>query len=343
MKKGLWIILAAALGGVLTGCGSSEKAVSSGDGAAAGPVTLKIHCDYTEEHPSAKILAQFIEKVETGTNGEVKIQPFYAGALGDYTTVFDEVAKGSIDMTWGCASSTYGEVFNLPVFQYLASNWEEAREAFGPESFVYSTMEEECDKIGIKLLSLHCTGAGGLASTKMPKDWETWGVDHGILLRVANTEITSVPIQEMGYRVQGINWSELFTAVQTGVVDGFVGAHPPICYDQFRDVIKYYIQINNFFDVATISIHGETFEKLTKEQQEVLKSAALWAFEESIKVGQEEEQRYMDMMQDYGIEVIRPSEEVLNGFAEKCRETAWPKLKDSIGEELYNQLVESYS
>lgn len=58
-------------------------------------MTLKIHCDYTEDHPASQLLAQFCDRVSEATNGTVTVKPYYAGALGDYTTVFDEVAAAA--------------------------------------------------------------------------------------------------------------------------------------------------------------------------------------------------------------------------------------------------------
>ena len=126
MKKVMASLLSCAmLLSVLSGCGGQ----AGSDGKKGGDeksVTLKIHCDYTEDHPTAQILAQFCEKVSEATDGTLTVKPYYAGSLGDYTTVFDEVSKGSIDMTFGCNSTTFGQALNIWNMPYLAATWEEA-------------------------------------------------------------------------------------------------------------------------------------------------------------------------------------------------------------------------
>jgi len=338
-------LFALALAGIMTlslvACGGSKKEETKEE-AKAESVELKIHCDYTEDHPTAQLLAEFCEKVNADTNGTLTIKPYYAGALGDYTTVFDEVAQGSIDMTFGCTSVTYGQIFNLWNMPYLAPTWESAIEMFGPGSYMDTVTKELCDEIGMTMLGFHLVGAGGLAATKMPANWETFGADHEILIRVPNSDTQTIPLSDMGYNIQAINWSELFTAVQTGVVDGFVGGHPPAVYDQFRDVVKYYLQINNFFEVACIGINKATFESLSAEQQTALQEGAVWVFNESCVRGEEVENEYLQKLEDYGIEVIKPEAAVLEELAAQCREISWPKIKASFqNDEIFDGLVAS--
>lgn len=355
MKKLVAMILVLVMmAGLLAGCGSSNQntpAASPADnGADEAPateeksVTLRINNDYAESSPSGKLLADFCQRVSDATDGTVTVKPYYSGALGDYVTVFEEVSKGSIEMSFNSIPVTFGEVFGITGLPYLASSWEDAKNVYAPGAYLDTTMKELCEGVGVELLGLYMVGAGGLATNKMPTDWETWGAKHDILIRVPNSDLHRIPMEAMGYNTQGVNWAELFTAVQTGVVDGFVGGHAPTCYEQFRDVIKYYIQINNFFESAGISINKDVFDSLSQRQQEALKEAAVWVFNESIARGEEEENEYMQMMTDYGIEVIKPDEEVLSTWATKCREEVWPQLKESVNnDEIFDGLVASLS
>ena len=358
MKKTICMILAVVMVvGLLAGCGSntapaSEPATSAApadNAAAAAPaaaeeqsVVLRINNDYAESSPSGQLLADFCQRVYDATDGTVTVKPYYSGALGDYVTVFEEVSKGSIDMSFNSIPVTFGEVFGITSLPYLTSTWDDVEKVYAVGGYLDTTMKELCSGVGVELLGLYMVGAGGLATNKMPANWETWGAKHDILIRVPNSDLHRIPMEAMGYNTQGINWAELFTAMQTGVIDGFVGGHAPTCYEQFRDVIKYYIQINNFFESAGISINKAKFESLSERQQNALREAAVWAFNESIARGEEEENEYMDLMTEYGIEVIKPDPSILADWAKKCREEVWPQLKESIGnDEIYEGLVAS--
>lgn len=339
MKKTLSIVLCAVMIlSLLAGCGGSSG--SGGSGKSAEVKTFKIHCDYVESHPVSQQLAQFCKMVEEKTNGSLIIKPYYAGQLGDYSTCFDEVAEGSLEMTFGMCSETYGAQVNITNFPYLAPTWEDALKVFAPDAYVPTFLKEFLAEHNITVLAMHCVGAGSLATNKEPKDFETWGTNKECLIRVPNAKIVYSVFQDMGYQTQGINWSELFTAVQTGVVDGFVGGHPPAVYEQFRDVVKYVYQINNFFEMAPVAINTDIYNSLTDTEKQALQEAANWVFEDSVSSGEAVENEYLQKLADYGITVVKPDPELLRSWAEKTREEVWPGLKDELGEDVYNGLIE---
>ncbi len=178
-----------------------------------------------------------------------------------------------------------------------------------------------------------------MGTTKPVQNFDTYGADKGLLIRAANTPVIMEPIKAMGFRVQGINWSECFTALQTGVVDGMVGGHPPVMYEQFRDVVKYIYQINNFFEMGTVAINADTFNKLSPEQQAVLQEAAEWEFEQSYTLGTANEGKYLDLLADSGIEVTIPSEEWLTDTANHIRAEVWPQIAADLNDEEFVNTV----
>ena len=353
MKKTVALILALVLVVALfSGCGSSSSAPASSAPAAnsgadsnAAPeeksVTLRIHCDFNEDHPTSILLQEFCDHVYEETNGTVTIQPYWASLLGDYTVVFDEVVQGTIDMTFSCPSTTYGNKFNIGVLPYLAADWDELAKMMNPDSFIFKTTYDACDEIGVKLLAMHSTGAGVLATTKEVTDYGTWGTPKGILIRVPNADYFSIPFQKMGYNTQGMNWTDIFNSLQTGVIDGFVGGQAAGVYDQFRDVCTHVYYINNFYEIAMVAINKATFESLSESQQAALSKWANWVYEENCKRGPELEKETMQKLADYGLTIVVPTDEELQNLSKGCREEVWPDLVDSmIGEGGYDALME---
>ena len=97
-----------------------------------------------------------------------------------------------------------------------------------------------------------------------------------------------------------------------------------------------------FFEAGTISINKDTFESLSADQQAALEEAAAWAFDESVTGGEATENEYLQKMEDYGIEVVKPDDAVLEAFAASCREEVWPELRASIdNDEVFDGLMAS--
>ncbi len=78
--------------------------------------------------------------------------------------------------------------------------------------------------------------------------------------------------EALGYIPSPIPFSEAFTAVQTGVVDGVIGSGAEGYYASFRDVTKTYIPANTHFEVWYMIISNESLAELSDEDQAALKN-----------------------------------------------------------------------
>ena len=128
-------------------------------------------------------------------------------------------------------------------------------------------------------------------------------------------------------------FSESFTAVQTGVVDGVIGSGAEGYYSSFRDVTKYYIPINTHFEVWYLLINEETYKGLPDDQKKILDEAAgrfqakRW---ENVAADQKENEQ---KLAGCGAQIVPLTEEEIQNTAKKVRETVWPKVLEDVGKE----------
>ena len=123
----------------LTGCGGSD----SGDTAADGSQTydLRLATLYPADHELTISAQAAADKIEEETGGNVKITIYPSDQLGDYTSVYEEVMKGTIDMTINTMVTTYDSNLEMLTIPYLASSYEEAKEIFcNPDSYFFQTV-----------------------------------------------------------------------------------------------------------------------------------------------------------------------------------------------------------
>ncbi len=99
-----------------------------------------------------------------------------------------------------------------------------------------------------------------------------WSI--GIKVRVPGVKAFQLLGEALGYIPSPIPFSEAFTAVQTGVVDGVIGSGAEGYYVSFRDVTTTYVPANTHFEVWYMIISNESLAALSDEDQATLKEEA---------------------------------------------------------------------
>jgi TRAP-type C4-dicarboxylate transport system substrate-binding protein len=143
----------------------------------------------------------------------------------------------------------------------------------------------------------------------------------------------------LGYISSPIPFSEAFTAVQTGVVDGVIGSGAEGYYASFRDVTKTYIAANTHFEVWYMIINTETLNDLEAASRKALVAAATdfetkrWATAEADQ-GKNEKK-----LADNGANLVHLSSDQLTAMAKKVRAEVWPEILNDVGKEWGNEIL----
>lgn len=143
------------------------------------------------------------------------------------------------------------------------------------------------------------------------------------------------PMEDLGFGPVSIPYGEVPTAIQTKVVDGWVGGTPNMNYAWVGEMINY-MYVNYIFAEATSYVLSEkTLAKLTPEDQEILIDVFQQQSMTSFTEAEANERVYMQKLEDdYDVEVIEFTKEQIQAYADFVRETTWPKLEDLLTKEL---------
>lgn len=347
MKKAFFssFVLVLSLMLLLVGCGGGDSKKDEGEksgGKTEAKFTFKLSGAYPTEHPNTKAMEKFAQIVEEKTNGEIQFDIFPAAQLGDYTVIYEEIMKGTIEMGFTSLPTNYDERLSINWINYLAESYDVAKEVFAPGSFFYQTNEKLLEEAGVKYLGFHVEGLGGIGTVDPLKNITKPGADKGILLRVPPIDIYKEAMEDLGFRTVSIPYAELYQALQTGVADGWAGGPPVANYHDVSDVIKHYYQFNDYFEMVPIIMNMKKWEEIGEENQKIIQEAAHQIMMESFERAEKDDKEYMEKMKEKGIEIVTFSDEELKAFADHVRKTTWPKLKDKLGEEIYNGLIQSY-
>ncbi|QOR37746.1 TRAP transporter substrate-binding protein DctP [Billgrantia diversa] len=282
--------------------------------------------------------ASIIEENTKGTPDEISVDIFYQDELGDQKEVFDLLMVGEVDMMINWPMTSYDRRMGLRNVPYLFLDWEEAFAAYKTGGWLNDLYSEVHEDMGLKFFGAYPEGFAGVA-TRGQYATTVEGAD-GLKIRVPGNFPNPETMQAMGYAPVSITWGEVYTSLQTGVVDGDGGNVIYWDYEYFRDVLDYYVRTRHNFVTGVLSMNQQSWEQLNKNQKEIVADAAAEVSAQQFEDAREFDQSYVEKAIEAGMKYIEPSEEELQELALVTREKVWPQLDDEFGSELVSKIRE---
>ena len=299
MKKVLAMILSLAMVLSLAACGGSSSE-STGDAAEESTgevITLRASSSTAPTHPYNVGLEKFAELVAERTNGQIKIDIFPSAQLGDERANIEDLQMGTLDIA---VSSTgplgnFVEDFLILDLPYLFSNYEHAHAVLDGE--VGEGLKAQLTDLG------HCRQ---IVVTKSKLAINTPADCAGLKLRCMENQAHIAAFSALGMDPTPMAWSEVFTALQQGVIDGQENPIAVIYSNAVYEAQAHLAITNHVYSAAMILFSQATMEKLTAEQQQILLDAAqeVAAYERSLCEDGEAEQ--IAEMESKGLQVTYP-------------------------------------
>ncbi len=310
-------------------------------GALAKTIKLKVAGISPLEYRGTRSLMRVKEEVEAQTEGRIEFDVFPMNQLGDYTQVFEEIRRGTIEMGLIFLPSQFDKLLELGSLPYLGTNYEEIAKQLSPGSYLYKTVESSLAKLGVTLLRIYGDGFIGVGSTKRPQDPGNPKATKNMLIRVAPVVAYKLCAEHMGFRTTNIPYADTYSAIQTGVCDGWLGGSSVINYQVFGDVIKFYTPYNCLFDQTAFMINTKLWKSLKPEDKKIIISAVNREADKSFADCKAEDTSYLQKMKDKGIEIVTLSPEDLSNLAEHVRKEAWPELAEIYGKDVMENIEKS--
>ncbi|MFX0541086.1 TRAP transporter substrate-binding protein DctP [Roseovarius sp. S4756] len=304
---------------------------------AMAQTSLKLATDSgAKGSPSGDALDRWAALIEEGTGGEVEVDVFYQNELGSQAEVLDLLVAGDLDMMINWPVTSYDERLGVLFTPYMVTSWEEAFEAYKPGGWVNEVLTDVWADLGIKFFGPWPEGFNGIASkgkyAMTPEDAKDLKIRVPAMFPMAES------VQALGYQTATIDWSEVFTAIQTGVVDGDGANIIYWDYEYFRDVLDYYNQTKMQFVTGVMTMNEGSWDALSEDQQQVVADAANTVMNEGFENARELDEHYIQQAKDAGMTYIEPSEEELNEMAKKVRGEVWPLMEERIGKEIMDKI-----
>lgn len=323
---------------ILVGC-ADENVEATGTDTKFTERTLKFGHVRPEGSSTDKDAIAFMSAITDGTEGNLKFDVYPNSQLGDYSLVQERLGIGDVEMQLAPAAPNINVAITIGSLPYLAGTWNEAKEKFANGSKLYTSIGEMFAEENIKMLAGYPKYFGSIITVKEPNAPGDPSVNKNIKIRVPGIKSFELVATSLGYQGSPIAFSEAFTSIQTGIVDGAIGSGAEGYYSSFRDVTKYYLPVNSHFEIWWLQMSMETWNKLSDSEKSVIEAAAAKFEQDRWAVAPDEEQEYIDLLEEAGAKIYTFTEEEYAKMAEKAREEVWPKLREDYGAELFDEIT----
>lgn len=227
------------------------------------------------ENPAHACTAVFSNILEAGTNGSVDVEVFGSNQLGTAAEHVQQVRDGILQATLtstGALASYYPriDVLNLPfAFNDNSSTYELFDGPFGT-----ALARDIEDTLGdVVVLGFPDTG-GFFAVTNSKRPIADLSDFEGVRVRTMTLPSHQKIMQALGAEAYPLAWGEVYSGLQTGVIDGQMNPVPIISFANFAEVQKYMTLTNHLFSPYTFMINRAFYEGLTDHERTVLHHAA---------------------------------------------------------------------
>ena len=336
MKKILSILLALALTLSFAACGGNSAPAA--DDGADKVYELKFAGSMPVDSPSSQAMERIKEYCETESGGRLKITTYPANQLGDSTLVFEDIMAGNVDMGCFFTNNSYDVRFAVNSMPYLVTSAEQAKQVYSPGSHYFAAYGELFEALDVKLLGIHGDGFVGLLYTKYPTNYEDVNAHKDLMMRMSSTDAYRIALDAMGYNSTTIAFSDLYSALQTGVCDGAIGLTPVSAESSFAELIKYWAPQKIFIDPLDYIISQQTWDSLPADLQEIIQTAVTNETNKQFDNMDALDQEALDRMVAGGTEILEYTDAEFEAYVEKVREESWAEMAKIVGQEIIDEI-----
>ncbi len=327
MKKFINLFLAFAMVFALAACGSKE-------GGNAQTYTLKCSTYLSNSDILYPLLEQFCSDVAEKTNGNVKITLYPSEQLGPYDQTFEETMRGTIEMGFNAVPSTYDKRLECVYVPGAYQDYDMLKKFAGAGSTVHNSFEAGMDALGVKMLGFMFGGYNNLVlNCDLPENYADPSVKKDTLIRVpSGVAIAGSIVEAMGYNTAALNGSEVYSSLQTGVIQGTIGQSNSLVLSAYSDVVQNIVETRLYCSLDPIFINKDCFESMPAEYQKVIEDCAADFFIRNVDfLGSQDAEVEEKLLNEHNINIVHLSSEEFAAMNEAVMAEVWPIIEKNFG------------
>ena len=295
-------------------------------------LTLGVTTAASMEFPEYASIVKFKETLEEKTDGQIIVEIYPASQLGKLKEVIEGTSMGTINafqIGFDSISTVYPPVavFNLP---YLFKDIPHLQRVFKSEAG-QKVLNKMIQEMGLRLVSVLYRGPRQMMNSKRPiiKPSDL----KGLKIRVPNNPLQTDTLKALGATAVSIDFSEIYTALSQGLVDGYENPIDVIYETKGYETLKYLSLTGHMQSPIPIVINEKYYQSLSPELQKEVMAAGKIAEDYRLELLKTSEDKALEIFKNAGVKVNEIGD--FNLFREATKDV----YKKYVDEDTYRAIL----
>ena len=333
MKKWLSLVLVFCLM-ALVGCSSQKAAPEKKD----GPKVMKLGIVTNKDRSLTKGLVKFGEIVGKETGGTIKVEVFSDGVLGGDRQTLEGLQMGTIhgtSVSTGpiAAFAPRFDAFDLPfLFKDKPTAFKVVDGPIGQEVLA------DLEKVGMIGLCYWENGFRHLTNNR--REVKTIEDIKGLKIRTLESKVHVETWKLLGANPTPMSFSQLYTALEQGVVDGQENPFGNVTANKFNEVQKYLTTTGHVYNASPFLVSKKFWDALNDKEKDIIKKAALEARDYQRQLNEKEDQDSRADLIKKGMKITDLSAEE-KAKAQQILKPLYADVSKAIGGGLVEKIIDA--
>lgn len=310
--------------------------------ALADDVKLRFAGVFPIDHQGTKMMEQVAADVAAADVG-LTIEVFPANQLGSGEALFEDVARGNIDLAAAFIYADTDPRLEFLSMPFLVGGWDDMDNIMRNMDSEYNQiLQEITDEYGVRVMAQNPEGFVGIVATQEPTNWNNFD-DKGMNIRVWSSPAVKSMVEALGFQATTMAWGDIFPAIQSGIVDGAICCTKTATYSIFAqsDVGTHFVEYNSISELTTFYASQRTLDKLTDEQRDALQAAMTKASDDFFQYNRDNDAAFGEKLIEKGYTILSLNDEEQAAMAAHIQENIWPMMAQNVGQDVIDRLIAS--
>lgn len=274
-------------------------AVASAPG---GQVVLRLAENQPDNNPVTRADIFFSEEVKKATGDQVLVDVYAGAVLGQETETIQQTRGGVIEMARvnTVPLAEFVKELGVVTLPYVFASPEHQKKVVAGD--IGEEIAKSFEKAGLKLICWFHAGSRNFYTARKPI--KSVADVKGMKLRVQPSQISIKMVELMGGSPTPMNYGEVYSGLQTGVIDGAENDYVSYYTSSHYEVAKYYTEDGHLAPPAVIIMNLAKFNSLSAEHQKALLDCGRRAMDFEFKVMTDFEYESKDLVMKAGSEIF---------------------------------------